>query len=58
MQFFELLACDMGIDLGGGYIDMAQHYLNSPQVRPAFQQVTGKRMPQTVGGDLFVKVGF
>ena len=43
----------MGIDLRRGYIRMAQHDLNRPEVRTPFQEMTGKRVSYTVGRDLF-----
>ena len=42
----EPLFGHMGITLGGGNIDMAQHDLDGPQIGPPFQQVAGKRVPE------------
>ena len=37
---------------------MAEHHLNGPQVRTAFQQVAGKGMPQCVRGYFLVDSRF
>ena len=42
MQLFEPLAGDVGIDLRGGYIGMAEQYLHHAQVRAVVQQVRGE----------------
>ena len=49
MHLFKMLPCHMGVNLGGGNIDMAQHQLNGPQIRAALQEVTGKGVAQAVG---------
>ena len=42
---------DMGVDLRGGNVCMAQQGLNHPQVSPAFEQVGGKRVSQYMRTD-------
>ena len=54
---FEALPGHMGIDLGGGDVYVAQHDLYRPQVSTAFQKMTGKRVPQGVGCDIFADAG-
>ena len=51
-QFYQPGGIDMGVDLGGGDIGMAQQSLQHPQVCPAFQQMGGKGMPQDMRADL------
>ena len=53
MYLPQVIFSDMSIDLGGRNIDMAQHDLNGPQVSAAFQQMSGKRVSQTVGCKFF-----
>ena len=38
----QMLAVDMGVDLGGGDIGVPEHFLNRAQVRSSFEQVGGK----------------
>jgi hypothetical protein len=45
MYLPEMVTSDVGINLGGRNIDMAQHYLDGSQVSTAFQKMTGKRVP-------------
>ena len=40
------LVVDMGVNLRGSDIDMAQHLLHAPQVGPAPEQVRGETMTQ------------
>ena len=45
MHFLQILAVNVRVNLRGRDIRMAQHLLNRPQIRTAFQQMRGKRMP-------------
>ena len=38
----------MGVNLGGGYVFMSEHDLDSPQISPCLQQVAGERMSYAV----------
>jgi len=42
MDLLEVSPVNMGIDLSGGNIRMAQHGLDRAQVGPALQQVSGE----------------
>ncbi len=42
---------DVGVDLGGRDVSVAQQGLNHAQVGPAFQQVGGEGVAQDVGAD-------
>ncbi len=49
MRFINLLQSlfhDMGINLGGGYVRVAQHHLYRTKIRAAVQQVRGEAVPQ------------
>ena len=50
-QFDQPSAVDMGIDLRCPNIGMAQHRLQSAQVRAAFQQMRRKSMTQNMWAD-------
>ena len=51
--FSEVFGGYQGVDLGGGYIGMAQHGLNGTKVGPAFKQMGSKGMPQGMRGNCF-----
>lgn len=51
--FSEVFMGDQGVDLGCGNIRMAQHGLNGTKIRPPFQQMSGKGMPQGMGRNFF-----
>ena len=42
MDPFELGLVDMGVDLSGGEIGMAEELLDDPQIRPSGKQVRRK----------------
>jgi hypothetical protein len=48
----------MGINFRSGYALMPQHFLHGPEVCTAFHQVCGKRMPECMGRNAFLDVGF
>ena len=58
MNLFQTLAGDMGIDLGGGNIGMAQHDLHGPEIGAMFQEMAGKGMAQGMRCDFFTDAGF
>ena len=47
----QAVAGDVGVDLGGGDIGVAEQGLHHPQVGAALQQVGGEGVPQDVGAD-------
>ena len=47
----------MSINLCGGYIRVAQHFLDHAQGRPVGQQMTGEGMPQGVRRHIFPYAG-
>ncbi len=57
MKFFQPLLIDMGVDLGGGDVCMAEHELHGSQVCAMGQEVGGKGMTQHVRGDGFADSG-
>ena len=42
MHLLKIFTGDMGIDLGGRYVNMSKHFLNGTQIGAAFQQMAGK----------------
>jgi len=53
MDLLQSVLRDMGIDLGGGDVGMAQHHLNGADIRTPIQEVGGEGMAQSVRGNLF-----
>ena len=47
----------MGIDLGSGDGFMPQHGLDGAQIGPAFQEVGGKAVAESVGADVLLQPG-
>ena len=52
-HFPQPLASDVGVDLGGGDVRMAEQGLDDPEVCAALEQVGGEGVPQDVGRDPF-----
>ena len=53
MNLAEVVTGNVGINLGGRNINMAKHHLDGSQIGTTFEEVTGKRVPQTVRRDFF-----
>src|SRR5712675_1229923 len=50
---FQNMSCvDVGVDLRGGDVGVAEKLLNQPQVRAALEQMRGERMAQDVRANL------
>jgi len=43
---------DVGVNLGGGNVRMAEQFLNDPQISPAFEEMRRKGMAKRVGTDV------
>ncbi len=41
----------MGVDLGGGDIDMTEHQLNRTEIRPPLEEMAGEGMAEEMGSD-------
>ncbi len=54
VQGFEAVAVDMGVNLGGGDIGVAQHHLHPAQVGAVSKEMGGKGVAEDMGADLFV----
>lgn len=54
----EIIAVEVGIDLGSSNAFVPQHFLNGTKVGPAFHQVSGKGMPESMWGNGFGDTGF
>ena len=48
--FAEALDGDVGVDLGGGQVGVAQKFLHAPEVGAVVQKVGGEGVPQCVRG--------
>ena len=55
--FPQEFTVEVGIDLGGGYAFMAEHFLDGAEVGAAFYEVSGKGMPEGMGGNIFGDAG-
>ena len=51
----QATAVKVGINLSRAYTFMAQHTLYGSQVGAAFQQMSSKRMTESVGADCFLQ---
>lgn len=49
VHILQALLDDVGVELCGGDVRVAQHLLNGAQVRPVFQQMDRKGVSQGVG---------
>src|SRR5512136_1327946 len=52
MDLLQSILRDVGIDLGGGDVGVAQHHLDGADVRTTLQEVGGKGVAQGVRGNL------
>ena len=57
IDVLEVLFHNVRIDLRGGNVRMAEHFLNGAQIRAVFQQVHGKGMAQRVRRDVLGDAG-
>jgi len=57
LQLPDVPGHDMGIDLGGLYVRVAEEFLEHADVHPVFQHMGGKTVPQGVTADLLVDPG-
>ena len=57
VDFFEVFAIDVGVDLRGGNIDVTEHFLHSPEVGASFKQMRGERMAEGVGVNFLLDPG-
>ena len=46
---FQMLAVEMGVDLGGGDISMTEHLLDRAKIGSTFDQMGGERVPKDMG---------
>lgn len=54
----QMIPRNMGIDLCRRNVLMAKKFLDRSEIRPCFQQMCGKGMPEHVGTDLSQAGGF
>lgn len=53
MDLFEVLVGDVGVDLGGGDVGVAEHGLDGADVGAVHEEVGGEAVAEGVGGDVF-----
>lgn len=62
MVFFVYLAevgvGDVGIDLSGGDVGVAEHGLDGAEVGAVHEEISGETVAEGVGGDVFRDAGF
>jgi hypothetical protein len=54
LQLLDVTGHDMGIDLGGLDVGMAEKFLEHPDFHPVFQHMRGETVPQGVAADILV----
>ncbi len=57
MDFFEVGVGDVGVDLGGGDVGVAEHSLNGAEVGTVHKEVGSEAVAQSVGGDVLGDAG-
>ncbi len=57
MDFPEAFLIDVGVDLGGGDVGVAEEFLDDAEVGAAFEEVGGERVPQQVRVDVLLDAG-
>ena len=55
MDGLELASIDLSVDLGGGDGGVSQKFLDDAEIGPSRKKVCGKRVPELVGMDRFLK---
>ncbi len=57
MDFFEVGVGDVGVDLGGGDVGVAEHGLDGAEIGAIHKEVGGKTMAESVRGDMLGDAG-
>lgn len=57
MNSFEPLLIDVGVNLGGRNIGVAEHLLNDPKICAVAQQMGGETVPQQVRINILFQTG-
>lgn len=57
MDFFEVGIGDVGVDLSGGDVGVAEHGLDGAKVSAVHEEVSGEAVAQGVGGDVLGDAG-
>ena len=58
MNFFEMLVGDVGVNLGGRDVGVAEHGLDRAEIGAVHEEVGGEAVAESVGGDMFRNAGF
>ena len=57
VYFFEVLVGNVGVNLGGGDVGVAEHGLHGADVGAVHEEVGGEAVTEGVGGDVFRDAG-
>ena len=57
MNFPQARRANVRINFGGADVRVAEQFLDDPQVRSIFQQMSGETMPQHVRGNVAREIG-
>ena len=57
MDFAEVVVGDVGVNLGGADVGVAEHGLDGTEVGAVHEEVSGERVTEGVGGDVFGDAG-
>lgn len=58
MNFFEVGVGDVGVDLGGADVGVAEHGLDGADVGAVHEEVGGEAVAKRVGGNVLGDAGF
>lgn len=58
MDFFQVEVGDVGVDLGGGDVGVAEHGLDGADVGAVHEEVGSETVAEGVRGDVFGDAGF
>lgn len=57
VDFFEMLVGDVGVDLGGGDVGVAEHSLDGAEIGAVHEEVSGEAVAQSVGRNVLGDAG-
>ncbi|MNO77590.1 hypothetical protein D3C76_687050 [compost metagenome] len=57
LDALQVFGADVGVAFCGGWVGMAEQFLDKSEVGSVFQQMGGKRVPQHMDANLFIDTG-
>ena len=57
MRVLDSLLIDVGVNLGGGNVSVAEHFLNDAQVGAVVEKMCGETVAERVGREMFGDTG-